>query len=53
MAKSCGVSSNREFCIVRVGDKSPLAIRSESVIETVILRVLSYQLLVEAVDYYS
>ena len=42
VAKSCGVSSDREFCIVRVGDESPPAVRSESAIETVILRVLSY-----------
>ena len=53
MAKSYRVSSNYKFYIVRVGDKSPLAIRSESAIEIVILRVLSYQLLVEAVDYCS
>ena len=42
MAKSYRVSSDREFYIVRVEDKSLLAIKSKSVIETVILRVLSY-----------
>ena len=42
MAKSYRVSFNREFYIVRVGDKLPLAVRSKGVIEIVILRVLSY-----------
>jgi len=42
IAESYRVSFNREFSIIRVGNKSPLAIRPKSVIEIIILRVLSY-----------
>ena len=42
MAESYRVSPDRELYIIRVGDKSLLAIRFKSIIETVILRVLSY-----------
>ena len=39
ITKSYRVSFNCELYIVGVGDKSPLAIRSESVIETVVLQI--------------
>jgi len=42
IAESYRVSFNREFCIIRVGNKSPLAIRPKSAIKAIILRVLSY-----------
>ena len=42
MVKRYKVTLNGELCIVRVGDKSLLAIRPKSVIEMVVLRILSY-----------
>jgi len=42
IAESCRVSFNHEFRIIRVGNKSPLAVRPKSVIKAIILRVLSY-----------
>jgi len=42
IAESYRVSFNREFYIIRVGNELPLAIRPKSVIEVIILRVLSY-----------
>ena len=35
--ESCRVSFNYKLRIIRVGDKSPLAVRSESIIKTVVL----------------
>ena len=52
MVESYSISFNRVFYIVGVGDKSPLTVRPESVIEAVVLKILSYQLLIEAIDYY-
>ena len=40
--ESCGVSLDRELCIVKVKNKLSLAVRPESVIEIVVLRILSY-----------
>ena len=42
IAESYRVSFNREFRIIRVGNKSPPAIRPKSAIKAIILRVLSY-----------
>ena len=42
IAESCRVSFNHKFRIIRVGNELPLAIRPKSVIEAIILRVLSY-----------
>jgi len=42
IAESYRVSFNHEFRIIRVENKSPPAIRPKSVIEAIILRVLSY-----------
>ena len=42
IAESYRVSFNRKFYIIRVGNKSLPAIRPKSVIEMIILRVLSY-----------
>jgi len=42
IAESCRVSFNHKFRIIRVGNELPLAVRPKSVIEVIILRVLSY-----------
>ena len=42
VTESYRVPPNRELRIIRVGYKSPPAVRSESAIETVVLRILSY-----------
>jgi len=40
IVESYRVSFNREFCIIRVGNELPPAVRPKSVIEAIILRVL-------------
>jgi len=40
--ESCGVSLNYKLRIIEIGDELPLAIRLESAIEIVVLRILSY-----------
>ena len=42
MIESCKVSLNCILYIIRVKDKVPLAVRPKSVIEIIVLRVLSH-----------